>query len=63
MKKTKVELAAERIKKKVSQLVMLMEQNKGKKAAEWDWHSIEHIFRDGSATATATNDKIKRKLT
>ena len=47
-----------RFRKKVSQIIMLLENEK--KSGKIDWHSREHLVRDAGAVATAANDKSKR---
>jgi hypothetical protein len=58
MKKTKIQLADERIRKKVSQLLTQLE--KETETGQIDWHSRTHYLRDALAAATATNEYAKR---
>jgi len=55
----KLNAAAARVKKKISQLTMLLSREKDKDPAAWDWHSFEHLFADGHCVSTATKHGLK----
>jgi len=57
MKKTKIQLADERIRKKINQIETLLEQ---RDIGKIDWHSLTHYLLDASSVAVATNDYVKR---
>ena len=51
--------ADKRFRKKVSQMVMLLEREKV--AGKIDWHSREHLSGDAHCVATAINSYVKSK--
>jgi hypothetical protein len=58
MKKTKIQLADERVKKKISQLLAQLETEN--ETGQIDWHSRAHYLRDALSAAVAINEYAKR---